>query len=153
MQPCKSCRNHQKHAQNIGWAQELLGRSIPSTHSTKKRLTALWWWLPSPPTWTRFIWALLPAEGILPVALVVQPLGGKQRQPAALQPPSLNPVSAANTGSSIWFPICNSTYHSGSWQPCATSHLWVILHKATGISSREILHSVVSGSSSILWNV
>lgn len=42
-------------------------------------------------------------------------------------------------GDYVWFPICTWTHHSGSWQPSASSQLWVVLRKASGISSREIL--------------
>lgn len=152
MQPCESCRNHQNHAQNIGWSQESdwEGQSHCLTPQKKG-------WQPCDGD------CLYPQPGLNSSEHFFSCsgnftsgfngpafIGEKIRQPEALQPPSLNPVSTANRRSCVWFPICNWTYHSGSWQPCATSHLRVILHKATGISSREILHSVVSGSSSIL---
>lgn len=126
--------------------KKVSGKVNPIDWLHKKEFAALWWWLPAPPTWTRFVWALL-----LPLYQWFEwPSLYSEKKPEALHPPSLNPVSAANMGGSVWFPISNWTYHRGSWQPCATSHPWVILHRAPGISSREILHSVVSGSSSIL---
>lgn len=72
----------------------------------------------------------------------------EKSQPEASKPSSLKPVSTTNKeggggGDCVWLPICTWTHHSGSWQPCTSPHLWVILHKASGILSRKILSSVV----------
>lgn len=94
MQPCKFCRNHQKHPQNADLSQESdwEGQSHWLTPQEKVDRAAITPKLDSINLSTSSCSGNF-TSGFSGPAFIE----GKKRQPKALQPPGLNPVSTANT--------------------------------------------------------